>query len=616
MKSLTLAAATTGATLALFFGASINAFAAGPHHDSATTPTREPTGRPRARPTPDAPATPTSPRTIPRDSGDGAVADAYTDFVTTGFVVSICDGVMEVKSTPPPQYRVSAPTPFAANCDGVAATGTLFANSEVEPSVAISPVDPNNLIGAWQQDRWSDGGSHGIVTGVSQDGGVNWSLHPMPFSRCGGGASVGGNYARATDPWVTFSPDGTVHQMALGFSGATFQAGSANAMLVSRSINGGSAWSNPTALIVDGAGFFNDKNSITADPTDSNYVYAVWDRIASGGGGPAYFTRTSNGGVTWDAARAIYNPGLSSQTIGNVIAVRPNGIVLDLFTQIDEAVDHSTSAFLAVVRSSNKGATWSAPTRIADLLAIGASDPETGALVRDGSILPQIAIAPNGTIYVVWQDARFSGGLRDGIALSRSTDGGVTWSAPVRINRKLSVQAFMPNVHVRADGVIAVTYYDLSSNTTDANTFLVDYWIAQSSDGVTWRWDRISPAFNLGIGPNAGGLFVGDYQGLVSKGSQFVPFFVRTNAGDFANRTDLFSAPTAVAPFSAPSAADVAESMRIATAPPLPISAALRLRVHQNIVLSVEGLPGWRNGVRRRRGVPPRTFDRNWRGPR
>jgi hypothetical protein len=387
-------------------------------------------------------------------------------------------------------------------------------------------------------------------------------------------------------------------------------------MLVSRSINGGSAWSNPTALIVDGAQFFNDKNSITADPTDSNYVYAVWDRLADVGGGPAYFARTSNGGVTWEPAHAIYDPGPSSQTIGNVIAVRPDGLVLDLFTELDEAPDHSTSGFLAVIRSTDKGVSWSPPIPIANLLAIGVSDPETGTPVRDGSILPQIAIAPNGTIYVVWQDARFSGGVHDGIALSRSTDGGLSWSAPVRINRKFSVPAFMPNVHVRADGTIAVTYYDLSSNTVNATTLLTDYWIAQSVDGLSWQWNRVSPPFDLGTAPDAGGRFVGDYQGLVSKGPQFVPFFVRANDGDLANRTDLFSAPTVAFPPREPSSAELAESMQIAMAQPPPISAALRRRVHENIVRSAEGLPGWRNGVRRRRGPPPRTLDRDWLGPR
>jgi hypothetical protein len=570
--------------------------------------TREPTDRPRVAPlTGSAVIAPTS-------SAPGGTNSL--DTVVPG-VRSNCDGVTEIPHTLPPQYRVSAASPFAVGCDGVAATGTLYTNSEVEPSLAISPVDPNNLIGTWQQDRWSDGGSHGIMTGVSQDGGVTWSLHPMPFSRCGGGASVGADYARATDPWVTFSPDGTAHMFALAFNGGTFKFGSSSAMLVSRSINGGTAWSNPIELIHDGVQFFNDKNAITADPTDSNYVYAVWDRLVSTGGGPTYFARTTNGGVTWEAARPIYDPGPSSQTIGNVIAVRSDGLVIDLFTELDEAPDHSTSGFIGVIRSSDKGVTWSAPTNVAALLAIGVTDPETGQSIRDGSLIPQIAIAPNGTIYVVWQDARFSGGVRDGIAMSHSTDGGVTWSTPVRINRKLSVQAFQPNVHVRADGAIAVSYFDLSSNTSDTTTLLTDYWLAQSSDGAIWRWDRISPAFNLDIAPDAEGLFVGDYQGFVSKGTQFVPFFVRTNAGDLANRTDVFSAPAAAIPSGAPPVDDIAESIKIAMAPqPQPISAAFRQRVHENIVRNAEGLPGWRNGVRRVPGAPPPDIDRHWRGPR
>ena len=113
---------------------------------------------------------------------------------------------------------------------------------------------------------------------------------------------------------------------ALAFNGGTFKFGSSSAMLVSRSINGGTAWSNPIELIHDGVQFFNDKNAITADPTNSNYVYAVWDRLVSTGGGPTYFARTTNGGVTWEAARPIYDPGPSSQTIGarlRLLCARP-----------------------------------------------------------------------------------------------------------------------------------------------------------------------------------------------------------------------------------------------------------------------------------------------------
>jgi hypothetical protein len=85
--------------------------------------------------------------------------------------------------------------------------------------VAVNPLDASNLVGSWQQDRFSNGASRGLVTGLSLDGGATWSSRQLPWSLCSGG-----EYQRATDPWVTFSPDGTVHQVALGVSGESFTA--------------------------------------------------------------------------------------------------------------------------------------------------------------------------------------------------------------------------------------------------------------------------------------------------------------------------------------------------------------------------------------------------------
>lgn len=468
---------------------------------------------------------------------DGTILDQYPNFVPLPV------RVLPAKGELPPQHLASAPSPFSSNCDS-GQTGISFVNAELEPHVAINPLDGQHLIGAWQQDRWSNGGARGLVASVSFDGGSSWTRVPMPFSRCGGGnASNGGNYLRATDPWVAFSADGTAFVMALAFSGGSFQAGSVNAMLVSRSLDGGLSWSNPTTLIQDGSSFFNDKNTLTADPVDPQFVYATWDRLTTNDDGPTWFARSVNGGATWQAARPIYTPGSMKQTIGNLIVVLPDGMLVNLFTQIDNAPTNPVPPFLAVIRSSDKGATWSAPVKIADWLAIGASDPENGTPIRDGSIIAQIAVAPDGKLYVVWQDARFSGGLRDGIAISRSSDGGSTWSSPIRVNGAAGAQAFMPNVHVSPDGTIGVTYYDLRSNTADPGTLLADYWIARSTQGITWQESRVSPPFDLSIAPVAGGLFLGDYQGLVSRGNVLVPFFARTSAGDLGNRTDVFSAP-------------------------------------------------------------------------
>ena len=507
------------------------------------------------------------PPAAPAHGVDGWVYDQYPNFVPVQRLINPRKGEL------PPQYRVSPVSPFGVNCEGAAQTGTFYVNAEVEPSVAVNPLNPDNLVGAWQQDRWSNGAARGLASGVSFDGGKTWTQRLIPFSRCSGGTALnGGNYERATDPWVTFSPNGTAHAMALTLNRMT---GTQNAMLASRSTDGGLTWSNPATLIldIDGAAFFNDKNAITADPTDSNFVYAVWDRVAANGNGPTYFARSINGGLSWETAKIIYNPGGTGQTIGNVITVLPDGTLINLLTKIITVAGNDIST-LEVIRSTDKGITWSQPILISDLLAIGTSDPETGTKIRDGSILGQISVSPDGKLFVVWQDSRFSGGVRDAVAFSRSVDGGFTWSSPTRINPANNAQAMIPTVHVRADGVIGISYYDLRSNTSDAATLLTDYWLATSSDGIGWSESRITYAFDYTTAPFAGGYFIGDYQSLVSSNNVFIPFFVKTNSGDFANRTDVFAAPAIFKPVS---------KSFIASSSTMKKSASLKQRVHENI---------------------------------
>src|SRR5881296_802137 len=173
---------------------------------------------------------------------------------------------------------VSGLSPFAA-CT-VGGPGTNFVNSEVEPFVSVNPANPSNIVGVFQQDRWSNGGAHGLVAASSHDGGATWTESWAHFSICSGGtAANGGNYDRASDPWVTFAPNGDAYQISLSASADL----TVSAVLVSKSIDGGDTWSEPTTLARNASAFaegpgFNDKESITADPGVASNVYAIWDR--------------------------------------------------------------------------------------------------------------------------------------------------------------------------------------------------------------------------------------------------------------------------------------------------------------------------------------------------
>src|SRR5215211_6386596 len=87
-----------------------------------------------------------------------------------------------------PPVQVSGASPIAG-CDGdQASTGINFPNSEIEPWFAVDPTNPAKFLAAWQQDRWNNGGSEGIVTARSIDGGLTWTVNTNTKSSiCTGG---------------------------------------------------------------------------------------------------------------------------------------------------------------------------------------------------------------------------------------------------------------------------------------------------------------------------------------------------------------------------------------------------------------------------------------------
>jgi hypothetical protein len=467
----------------------------------------------------------------------------------------------------------SGPSPFAPGCEGVPQSGTLYENAEVEPRVAVDPNDPTHIVGAFQQDRRSNGGAHGLVASTSFDGGSSWTRSWAHFSICSGGnVANGGDFQRASDPWVTFSPNGVVHQISLSFNDTNAD----NAILASRSTDGGLTWSEPATLQRENRGsgsLFVDKESITADPFDSRFVYAVWDRstfpsdrVSLTALGHTFalrsqtvFARSTDNGISWEPARAIFDERRAiSFTIGNQIVVVPSGgavptLVNGAYLFHGSGIQRSCCD-VVVMRSTDRGVTWSGPIKVSDVDTVGVFDPDTGQAVRTGDIIPDFAAGVDtGRVYAVWQDGSFSGPPRakehSGIAFSQSLDGGLTWSKKIQINQVPETQAFTPTIAVAADGTVGVTYYDFRNN-TPAPGLPTDYWFVHChaatqdcTDPSSWASEtHVAGPFDMETAPNAGGFFVGDYEGLARAGSSFVAFFAMANDGNLANRTDIFEA--------------------------------------------------------------------------
>jgi hypothetical protein len=142
-----------------------------------------------------------------------------------------------------------------------------------------------------------------------------------------------------------------------------------------------------------------------------------------------------------------------------------------------------------------------------------------------------------GHLYVTWADQQ---GDNTDVLLVSSSDGGMTWTAPVKVNQdKGKADQFMPWVTVDEQGGVLVSFYDRSY---DAANTLLDMTLARSADGgKTWKQVRVTDqswAVPDGCYHQTGPPFIGDYHAVVAAAGIAHPFF----ADGITGRCDVWTA--------------------------------------------------------------------------
>src|SRR5205823_11825981 len=163
----------------------------------------------------------------------------------------------------------------------------------------------------------------------------------------------------------------------------------------------------------------------TADPTNPLIAYVAFERDNGyDNSDGTFFSRTTDGGQTWEAARELADPGPNNFNTGHQILVLPDGSLVCFFSHEVAPTDPSGQVTyttnLATLRSSDHGQTWlpaNGPILGPEVKSIdptnpdmGATDPDTGIPLNEFTAGIAVAAADrhSGTLYAVWEDRRFS----------------------------------------------------------------------------------------------------------------------------------------------------------------------------------------------------------------
>ena len=387
-----------------------------------------------------------------------------------------------------------------------------------EPSIAMDPNNPNRLIAGSNIDNYY----------VSNDSGDTWSEHTLSSS-----------YGVWGDPVIIVDTAGDFYFFHL--SNPPSPGNWVDRIVCQKTTDAGATWSDGSFAGLNGTKV-QDKHWVVVDRTNNN-IYVTWtqfdvyDSTNPNDSTVILFSKSTDAGSSWSTPIRISAQGGScidsdNAVEGAVPAVGPSGEIYVVWAGPEGLVFN---------KSLDQGNTWLPHEQLITTIPSGWNYTIAGINRTNG--LPFISCdlsnGPNqGTIYVNWSDQR-NGPTDTDVWLAKSTDAGLTWSNPIRVNDDgVGKQQFFTSMALdQTTGYLYFTFYDRRNHPTPGDT--TDVYLAVSIDGGQSFLNR-----KISEQPfkPTGNIFFGDYTGIVAHAGIIRPIWTRLHNSQLSIWTHLITA--------------------------------------------------------------------------
>jgi hypothetical protein len=397
---------------------------------------------------------------------------------------------------------------------------------ENEPSVAVNPANPSNIVVA-AHDYSDPNYIVGISVYRSFDGGKTW-LGPVRMVPTYGDS--------LSDPSLVAGRDGTIYLSYLS-------VGVFSEITLAISRDGGATWDIVRALNYSTSAFY-DKPWIAVGPDPSNplrdNIYITYTEFKG------FFELnlsikiivSRDGGRTFEGPYRVSWEGKYPDVLvqWSYPVVDPKGILYVSFfgVKAEEGIyGIRVVQGIWVARSVDGGRTFSEPVLAAEThwWFPYYSGPFGFRWVVP---TPATAVGPDGTIYIAYEDDPDGpeGPDMGDIFLVISKDGGRTWSKPKRINDDGYATQFFPMIAVRkSDGSIHIAWGD---KRLDPSGVGYDIYYTYSRDGGETFAKNIRVT-DITVNPMYGlPFFIGDYFGIAVSADNVYIVWTDSRRGSLA----------------------------------------------------------------------------------